>query len=89
MKKRGVAIAYDSHFSPEFAPLNLLLFLQNMVSNRMYFENAGQLNCHLQFVTSNCFAGIHDYCQPQPAPFNGYKVYGEDGGRLTSTRCGC
>ena len=39
-------------------------------------------NYHLQVRHLNCFAGIMVTASHNPAPFNGYKVYGEDGGQM-------
>ena len=51
VKKRGVAIAYDSrHFSPEFAFESAQE--QNMVLKHMFSNHFAQLqNCHLLYVT--------------------------------------
>ena len=82
-KERGVAIAYDSrHFSPEFA-FESAAVLANHGIKSYVFESL-RPTPELSFAVRhlNCFAGIMITASHNPAPFNGYKVYGEDGGQM-------
>ena len=82
VKKRGVAIAYDSrHFSPEFAFESAQIF--KTCINVMFFESL-RPTPELSFAVRHLgtFAGIMVTASHNPAPFNGYKVYGEDGGQM-------
>lgn len=82
-KKRGVAIAYDSrHFSPEFAFESAAVLAKHGIKSYV-FENL-RPTPELSFAVRhlNCFAGIMITASHNPAPFNGYKVYGEDGGQM-------
>lgn len=82
-KKRGVAIAYDSrHFSPEFAQ-DAALVLANHGIKAYLFETL-RPTPELSFAVRhlNAIAGIMITASHNPAPFNGYKVYGEDGGQM-------
>lgn len=82
-KERGVAIAYDSrHFSPEFAFESAAVLAKHGIKSYV-FENL-RPTPELSFAVRhlNCFAGIMVTASHNPAPFNGYKVYGEDGGQM-------
>lgn len=82
-KKRGVAIAYDSrHFSPEFAFESAQVLAQHGIKS--YVFEALRPTPELSFAVRhlNTYAGIMVTASHNPAPFNGYKVYGQDGGQL-------
>ncbi|MEG0496875.1 MAG: phospho-sugar mutase [Carnobacterium sp.] len=82
-KKRGVAIAYDSrHQSPEFAmEAAKTLGAHNIPS--FVFESL-RPTPELSFAVRqlNAYAGIMITASHNPAAYNGYKVYGEDGGQM-------
>ncbi|HGA1053124.1 TPA: phospho-sugar mutase [Streptococcus agalactiae] len=82
-KKRGVGIAYDSrHFSPEFAFESAQVLAQHGIKS--YVFEALRPTPELSFAVRhlNAYAGIMVTASHNPAPFNGYKVYGQDGGQL-------
>ncbi len=82
-KARGVAIAYDSrHFSPEFAFESAAVLAKHGIKS--YVFESLRPTPELSFAVRhlNCFAGIMITASHNPAPFNGYKVYGEDGGQM-------
>ena len=82
-KERGVAIAYDSrHFSPEFAFESASVLAKHGIKS--YVFESLRPTPELSFAVRhlNCFAGIMITASHNPAPFNGYKVYGEDGGQM-------
>ncbi|MFS9095489.1 phospho-sugar mutase [Streptococcus mitis] len=82
-KERGVAIAYDSrHFSPEFAFESATVLAKHGIKS--YVFESLRPTPELSFAVRhlNCFAGIMVTASHNPAPFNGYKVYGEDGGQM-------
>ena len=82
-KGRGVAIAYDSrHFSPEFAFESAAVLAKHGIKS--YVFESLRPTPELSFAVRhlNCFAGIMITASHNPAPFNGYKVYGEDGGQM-------
>ncbi|ORO43485.1 phospho-sugar mutase [Streptococcus oralis] len=82
-KNRGVAIAYDSrHFSPEFAFESAAVLAKHGIKS--YVFESLRPTPELSFAVRhlNCFAGIMITASHNPAPFNGYKVYGEDGGQM-------
>lgn len=82
-KKRGVAIAYDSrHFSKTFAfEAARVLALHDIPS--FVFESL-RPTPELSFAIRelNTLTGIMITASHNPAPYNGYKVYGEDGGQM-------
>ena len=82
-KKRGVAIAYDSrHFSREFAfDAARILALHDIPS---YVFESLRPTPELSFAIRelNTLTGIMITASHNPAPYNGYKVYGEDGGQM-------
>ena len=82
-KERGVAIAYDSrHFSREFAFESAAVLAKHGIKS--YVFESLRPTPELSFAVRhlNCFAGIMITASHNPAPFNGYKVYGEDGGQM-------
>ena len=82
-KKRGVAIAYDSrHFSPEFAFESAQVLAQHGIKS--YVFESLRPTPELSFAVRHLdtFADIIITASHNPAPFNGYKVYGEDGGQM-------
>ena len=82
-KKRGVAIACDSrHFSPEFAFESAQVLAQHGIKS--YVFESLRPTPELSFAVRHLgtFAGIMITASHNPAPFNGYKVYGEDGGQM-------
>ena len=82
-KERGVAISYDSrHFSPEFAFESAAVLAKHGIKS--YVFESLRPTPELSFAVRhlNCFAGIMVTASHNPAPFNGYKVYGEDGGQM-------
>ncbi len=82
-KKRGVAIAYDSrHKSPEFA-MEAAKTLGAHGIPAFVFESL-RPTPELSFAVRhlNAFAGIMITASHNPAAYNGYKVYGEDGGQM-------
>ena len=82
-KKRGVAIAYDSrHFSPEFAMESARTLATNGIKS--YVFESLRPTPELSFAVRHLhtFAGIMITASHNPAAYNGYKVYGEDGGQM-------
>lgn len=82
-KKRGVAIAYDSRrFSPEFA-MEAARTLGAHGIPAYVFESL-RPTPELSFAVRhlNCLCGIMITASHNPANYNGYKVYGEDGGQM-------
>ncbi len=81
---RGVAIAYDSrHMSPEFADEAALCLAANGV--KAYVFESLRPTPELSFAVRklNCIAGINITASHNPAEYNGYKVYWEDGAQIT------
>ncbi len=82
-KKRGVAIAYDSrHFSPEFAFESAQVLAQHGIKSYVFetLRPTPELSFAVRHL--NAYAGIMVTASHNPAPFNGYKVYGQDGAQL-------
>ena len=83
-KKRGVAIAYDSrHQSPEFA-MEAAKTLGAHGIPAFVFESL-RPTPELSFAVRhlNALTGIMITASHNPADYNGYKVYGDDGGQMT------
>ena len=82
-KHRGVAIAYDSrHYSPEFA-MEAALVLGHHGIKAYVFESlrpTPELSFAVRYLKA--YAGIMITASHNPAAYNGYKVYGEDGGQM-------
>ena len=83
-KDRGVAIAFDSRrMSPEFALEAALTLAGNGV--KAYLFESLRPTPELSFAVRhlNCAAGINITASHNPAEYNGYKVYWEDGAQIT------
>lgn len=82
-KKRGVAIAYDTrHFSPEFAFESAQVLAAHGIKS--YVFESLRPTPELSFAVRHygTIAGIMVTASHNPKEFNGYKVYGEDGGQM-------
>ncbi len=80
---RGVAIAYDSrNFSAEFALESARVLCANGI--KTYLFDALRPTPELSFAVRHlgCVSGIVITASHNPKEYNGYKVYGEDGGQL-------
>ncbi|ALT80869.1 MULTISPECIES: phospho-sugar mutase [Streptococcus] len=83
VKKRGVAIAYDSrHFSPEFAFESAQVLAKHGIKAYVFesLRPTPELSFAVRYLGT--FAGIMVTASHNPSSFNGYKVYGEDGGQM-------
>lgn len=82
-KKRGVAIAYDSrHFSPEFAMEAALVLGKHNIKSYVYESLRPTPVLSFAVRHLGTYAGIMVTASHNPAEYNGYKVYGEDGGQM-------
>ncbi len=82
-KKRGVAIAFDSrHQSPEFAIEAAKTLGAHGIPSYVFesLRPTPELSFAVRF--KNAYAGIMITASHNPADYNGYKVYGEDGGQM-------
>ena len=83
-ESRGVAIAYDSRrMSPEFADEAALCLAANGI--KAYVFESLRPTPELSYAVRklNCIAGINITASHNPAEYNGYKVYWEDGAQIT------
>lgn len=82
-KKRGVAIAYDSrHKSPEFAMEAAKTLGKHGIPSYVFesLRPTPELSFAVRYL--NAYAGIMITASHNPAAYNGYKIYGEDGGQM-------
>ena len=82
-KRRGVAIAYDSrHYSPEFAMEAALVLGNHGIKSYVYesLRPTPVLSFAVRYL--NAVAGIMITASHNPSQYNGYKVYGADGGQM-------
>jgi phosphoglucomutase len=83
-ENKGVAIAYDSRrMSPEFAIDTALCLAANGI--HAYLFESLRPTPELSFAVRElgCIAGIVITASHNPAEYNGYKVYWEDGAQIT------
>lgn len=83
VKGRGVAISYDSrHFSPEFAIESAKVLGAHGI--KAYVFETLRPTPELSFTVRhlNAYAGIMITASHNPKDYNGYKIYGEDGGQM-------
>ncbi|WP_027409823.1 phospho-sugar mutase [Anoxybacteroides tepidamans] len=82
-KKQGVVIAYDSrHKSPEFAMEAAKTLATHGIQTYVFNElrPTPELSFAVRYL--NAFSGIVVTASHNPPEYNGYKVYGRDGGQL-------
>lgn len=86
-ESKGIAIAYDSRkMSPEFAMETALCLSANNI--KAYLFESLRPTPELSFALRElgCIAGIVITASHNPAEYNGYKVYWEDGAQITSPK---
>ena len=82
-KKRGVAIAHDSrHFSPEFALESAKVLVKHGIKAYVFEDLRPTPELSYAVRHLHTFAGIMITASHNPAAYNGYKVYGGDGGQM-------
>ena len=82
--RRGVVISHDSrHFSPEFAQVAAETFAHYGIKVYLTDELRPVPMCSFAVRYFNAFAGVMITASHNPPKYNGYKVYGEDGGQVT------
>ncbi|MGM0138920.1 phosphoglucomutase/phosphomannomutase [Enterococcus sp. DIV0755b] len=82
-RRRGVAIAYDSrHMSPEFAMEAAKTLAKHDIPSFVFesLRPTPELSFAVRYLKA--FTGIMITASHNPAAYNGYKVYGEDGGQM-------
>lgn len=81
--KRGVAISYDCrHFSEEFAWAAASVLAANGIHVYIYAEMEPTPALSFAVRHLHTTAGIMITASHNPAQYNGYKVYGEDGAQM-------
>ncbi|MCL2676397.1 MAG: phospho-sugar mutase [Streptococcaceae bacterium] len=82
-KKRGVAIAYDSrHFSKDFAMETATVLADHGIPSFVYDSLRPTPALSFTIRELHTLTGVMITASHNPAPYNGYKVYGEDGGQM-------
>ena len=80
---RGVVICYDSrHFSPEFAEVTATTLAAYGIKVKLSDELRPVPVCSYSIRYYKAFAGVMITASHNPSKYNGYKVYGEDGGQV-------
>lgn len=85
VKNKSVAIAYDSRlYSQEFAKETALVLNANGIKSYLFDElhPTPVLSFAVRYL--NCCAGVVITASHNPKEYNGYKVYGEDGGQVVA-----
>ncbi|MBC1482576.1 phospho-sugar mutase [Listeria sp. FSL L7-1509] len=82
-KKRGIVIAYDPrHMSREFAFESAAVLGEHGVKSYVFeaLRPTPELSFAVRYL--NAFGGIVITASHNPPEYNGYKIYGEDGGQM-------
>ena len=80
----SVVIAYDSrHMSPEFADISASVLNANGIKAYVFesLRPTPELSFAIRYL--KCIAGINVTASHNPAEYNGYKVYWEDGAQVS------
>ncbi len=86
-EEKGVAIAYDSRrMSPEFSREAALVFNANGIKSYRFESLRPTPELSFALRELGCIAGIVLTASHNPAEYNGYKVYWEDGAQITPPR---
>lgn len=86
-KNPSVAIAYDSrNMSKEFAIATALTLSGNDIKTYVYDSLRPTPMLSYAVRNLNCSGGIVITASHNPKEYNGYKVYGEDGGQVTDKK---
>jgi len=82
--RRGVAIAYDTrHLSDVFAQNVAGVLLKNGIKVYLYSTPHSVPQLSFAILQKKCAAGVVITASHNPPEYNGYKVYGEDGGQMS------
>ena len=82
-QNRGVVIAYDSrHHSKEYAIITALILNANGIKTYIFesLRPVPELSFSVRYL--KCIAGVMITASHNPAKYNGYKVYWEDGAQI-------
>jgi len=86
-ENKGVAIAYDSRrMSPQFALQTALCLAANNIKAYMFDSLRPTPELSFALRELGCIAGVVITASHNPAEYNGYKVYWEDGAQITSPK---
>lgn len=84
---KGIAIAYDSRrMSPEFARETALCMAANHIPAYIFPSLRPTPMLSFALRELGCTAGVVITASHNPAEYNGYKVYWEDGAQITAPR---
>lgn len=82
-KEKGVSIGYDSRFmSKEFAEITALVLNGNGIKTYLFDELRPTPMVSFAIRELGCIAGVVITASHNPPEYNGYKIYGEDGGQV-------
>lgn len=82
-KEKGVAIGYDSRYmSPEFAEITALVLNGNNIKTYLFDELRPTPMVSYAIRKLGCIGGVVITASHNPPEYNGYKVYGADGGQV-------
>lgn len=83
--KRGVVISFDSRINSDlFAQTAAEVLRANGITTHLFTSPHPTPELSYAVIELNTFAGIMITASHNPKEYNGYKLYGEDGGQLTS-----
>lgn len=82
--QQGIVIAYDTrHFSKEFAHETAKVLGKHKIQVYLFTESRPTPQLSFAIRHLKAFAGVVITASHNPASYNGFKVYGEDGGQLS------